>query len=108
VRIATVASTSLEVHTLGRIRFSSTERSSRSARIDDTLTAFANVTIFVMIPLQMPGGPEILVILLILLVIVAAVGGVLYLLTRVGGRSERLDELETRIDDLEQSRTNQR
>lgn len=61
-----------------------------------------------MIPLQIPGGPEILVILVILLVIVAAVGGVLYLLTRVGGRSERLDELEARIDDLEQGRTNQR
>lgn len=77
-------------------------------RTDDTLTARTDVTLLVMIPLQMPGGPEILVILLILLVIVAAVGGVLYLLTHVGGRSERLDELEARIDELEQGRTNQR
>jgi hypothetical protein len=61
-----------------------------------------------MIPLQMPGGPELLIILFILLVIVAAVGGVLYLLTRGSGRGERIDELESRVETLEQGQTNQK
>lgn len=61
-----------------------------------------------MIPLQMPGGPEILVILLILVVIVAAIGGVLYLVTRSGRQSEGLSQLEARIDALEQGQAKQK
>jgi len=54
------------------------------------------------VPLQLPGGMELLVVLMIFLIpaafLVAIVGGVVYLLRR---RSGRLEELESRIEELE-------
>lgn len=51
-----------------------------------------------MLPLQFPGGPELLVILLIFLVPLAVVGAVVYVLRR---RSDRVEELEARVEELE-------
>jgi uncharacterized membrane protein len=51
-----------------------------------------------MLPLQVPGGPELLVILFIFLVPLAVVGAVVYVLRR---RSDRVEELEARVEELE-------
>jgi hypothetical protein len=61
-----------------------------------------------MLPLQMPGGPELFVIVLMLvinvLVIIAALGGLGYFLLRIrsgGSVDERLDRIERKIGRLE-------
>ncbi|WP_267641337.1 hypothetical protein [Haloarchaeobius amylolyticus] len=51
-----------------------------------------------MIPLQVPGGPEILVMLLVLAIPLAIVAAVVVLLRN---RSGRVEELETRVAELE-------
>jgi p-aminobenzoyl-glutamate transporter AbgT len=57
-----------------------------------------------MLPLQVPGGPELLVILLMFLVPLAVVGAVVYVLRR---RSDRVEELESRIEELERDQQTQ-
>jgi hypothetical protein len=61
-----------------------------------------------MVPLQVPGGPELVIvalaILLNLLVLVALVGGAGYFLLRIrsgGSVDERLDRIERKIGRLE-------
>lgn len=58
-----------------------------------------------MIPLQTPGGPELLVIALIFLIFAAIVVGIGYLLRRIAQptakKQERVDELERRVEELE-------
>jgi hypothetical protein len=61
-----------------------------------------------MVPLQIPGGPEVVVLLLALvlnlLVLVALLGGFGYFLLRIrsgGSVDERLDRIERRIGGLE-------
>ncbi|WP_255197315.1 hypothetical protein [Halorarius litoreus] len=61
-----------------------------------------------MVPLQVPGGPELLVALLVLLlnvvVIVAFLGGLGYFLLRIrsgGSVDERLDRIERKVGGLE-------
>ncbi|SEO21771.1 hypothetical protein SAMN04487948_101147 [Halogranum amylolyticum] len=60
------------------------------------------------VPLQIPGGPELLVVLLILLLVGGALAAVVYLVVRLSGRRDRLDELEARVDALEEERPTQR
>ena len=57
-----------------------------------------------MLPLQIPGGPELLVILFMFLVPLAVVGAVVYVLRR---RSDRVEELESRIEELESDQQTQ-
>jgi K+-transporting ATPase A subunit len=57
-----------------------------------------------MLPLQVPGGPELLVILFMFLVPLAVVGAVVYVLRR---RSDRVEELEARVEELEGDQQNQ-
>ncbi|MFB6170065.1 MAG: hypothetical protein ABEJ06_02855 [Haloarculaceae archaeon] len=61
-----------------------------------------------MLPLQVPGGPELVVIAITLvvnlLVLVAALGGLGYFLLRIrsgGSVDERLDRIERKIGRLE-------
>lgn len=63
-----------------------------------------------MLPLQIPGGPELVVVLLVLvlnvLVLVALLGGLGYFLLRIrsgGSVDERLDRIERKIGRLEAS-----
>lgn len=58
-----------------------------------------------MFPLQVPGGPELLIIGLILFVLVAIVGGIVYLGRRSNGArtdTQRVAELERRVEELEE------
>lgn len=58
-----------------------------------------------MLPLQTPGGPELIVIALIFLLIAAIVVAIVYLVRRVGAsastRKSRTEELEQRVAELE-------
>ncbi|MFB6080915.1 MAG: hypothetical protein ABEJ81_07955 [Haloferacaceae archaeon] len=61
-----------------------------------------------MVPLQLPGGPELLVVVLVLLlnalVVIGFLGGLGYFLLRVrsgGSVDERLDRIERKIGRLE-------
>lgn len=61
-----------------------------------------------MVPLQIPGGPELLVLVIALglnlLVLVGIVGGLGYFLLRIrsgGSVSDRLDRIERKIGGLE-------
>jgi hypothetical protein len=62
-----------------------------------------------LVPLQLPGGLELLVLLFVLafnlLIVVAVIAGVVYLLRRLGGEdeAEKIEELERRIEELEAS-----
>lgn len=51
-----------------------------------------------MVPLLMPGGPELLVMVLVLLVPAAIVAGVVALHRR---RRDRVEALEAKVDELE-------
>ncbi|MFC7019675.1 MULTISPECIES: hypothetical protein [Haloarcula] len=61
-----------------------------------------------MVPLQLPGGPELLVLVLALglnlLILVGFLGGLGYFLLRIrsgGSVSERLDRIERKVSRLE-------
>lgn len=57
-----------------------------------------------MLPLALPTPPETLVILLIFFILLGIPAGVVYLLRK---RKHRVEELETRVDELEGERTRQ-
>lgn len=64
-----------------------------------------------MLPLQVPGGPELLVVLLIFLLFVGFLGVVVVVIVSLvrresdgAGDDERIAELERRVDELEASR----
>ncbi|RQG94033.1 preprotein translocase subunit TatA [Natrarchaeobius chitinivorans] len=53
-------------------------------------------------PLQVPGGPELVVILFIFLIPVAIIAGIVYLLQRGSntGDEQRIEELERQVEEL--------
>jgi hypothetical protein len=74
-----------------------------------------------LVPLQVPGGPELVIIALNLLLLVAIVGGALYVIDRfrsgsspderfsriereVGGLEARVDDVDVRVTELEELR----
>lgn len=65
-----------------------------------------------MLPLQVPGGPELLVIALILLILLAVIGGIIGGIIYLGRRrrnnisreKQRIKELEQRVAELELTR----
>jgi sec-independent protein translocase protein TatA len=55
-----------------------------------------------MVPLRIPGGPELLIVLVILLLFLAVPAGILLLvLARRRSKGERVETLEQRVDELE-------
>ena len=60
-----------------------------------------------MLPLQVPGGPELLVIALIVLILAAIVAVFIYLFQRLGttvsDKQRRTQELEERVAELEET-----
>ncbi|WP_436926836.1 hypothetical protein [Halosimplex amylolyticum] len=59
-----------------------------------------------MIPLQIPGATELVVVLLVFAVFVGIVGGIAFLVRRFGnsGKDERIDELEQQVEELQDER----
>ena len=66
----------------------STTKRVRLAILDNQIDIRVRELLLVTVPLQVPGGPEILVILLILLIPLAAIGVLVYFLSRWGGRAD--------------------
>lgn len=60
-----------------------------------------------MLPLQVPGGPELLVVALIILILAVIVAALVSLFKRVSttvsGKQRRTQELETRVVELEEN-----
>ncbi|WP_123537720.1 hypothetical protein [Halosimplex salinum] len=61
-----------------------------------------------MVPLQVPGATELIIILLNLLIVAGFIGGLVYLVRRFGGsdddKDERIEELENRVEELEREK----
>ncbi|WP_415380277.1 hypothetical protein [Halosimplex sp. TS25] len=59
-----------------------------------------------MVPLQIPGATELMILLMIFAFFVGIAGAIVFLVRRFGdfGKDERIDELEQQVEELQNER----